>query len=236
MTIRELNALQELDWIRGEKQQLLADVRDELADDSALNDARRSLSNLDAQYARQNALRRDAQLAVEQIEGREAAVQRRLYGGAITNPRELEAMQEEQSMLRRQRAEAEDLLLEHMVETEELQEALDAERRNVSELDTHRRERVPILRERENALSEELKALDSRRLEVLPRFTAQLLSLYETLLGTRGGHAVSRVESSRGREICGACRVALPRSDVQGVRSGDAIVQCNNCRRILYME
>ena len=236
MTIRELYALQELDWVRAEKQQLLAEVRSELADDTALSAARQRLATYEARYSRQNALRRDAQLVVDQIESREATVQGRLYGGGITNPRELEAMQEEQSMLSRQRAEAEDHLLEQMVATEEVQMAIDAERQRVSELDTHRRQRVPLLTDQERALSVELEDLEDRRRELLPQFSAQVLSVYETLLTSRGGHAVSRVESSRGREICGACRVALPRSDVQGVRSGDAVVQCNNCRRILYLE
>ena len=207
-----------------------------MLDNSSLSRARLRLERLEARHIHQNALRRDAQLVVEQLEAREQLVEGRLYGGGVTNPRELEAFQEEQQMLRRQRGEAEDVLLEHMVATEELQEALTGAREAVSTLEEERRQRLPILHEQEQTLSVELEELERRRSALVPQFSPQILSTYETLLASRGGHAVSRVESVRGRDICGACRVALPRSDTQRLRIGESLVQCNNCRRILYME
>ena len=234
--LRELYTLQELDWVRIEKQQALGEVRAELADNSSLNRARLRLERVEAQHIHQNALRHDAQLVVEQLEAREQSVEGRLYGGAVTNPRELEAFQEEQQMLRRQKTEAEDVLLDHMVATEELQEALTGAREAVSTLEAERRQRLPILHEQEQTLSGELEEMERRRSALAPQFNPQILSTYETLLASRGGHAVSRVESVRARDICGACRVALPRSDTQRLRSGESLVQCNNCRRILYLE
>lgn len=236
MSIRELYELQELDWARAEKGRVLDEVRSELADDSNLSRARLLLSRLQAQHTTESALRRDAQLIVEQIEAREQAVENRLYSGAVTNPRELEAFQEEQATLGRQKAEAEDVLLERMVAVEELEESLDETRSALSAMEERRQARVPQLQEQERALSAELDALERRRSELLPQFDGVTLSTYETLLASRGGHAVSKVEASRGNDICGACRVALPRSDAQRVRSGDTLVQCNNCRRILYLE
>lgn len=236
VSIEELYRLQELDWMRAEKQQTLEEVRAELSDDSSLRRANLRRQQLEAQYTTQNALRRDAQLAVDQIEAREQLVQNRLYGGAVTNPRELEAFQEEQSMLRRQKSEAEDELLDHMVATEELQHQLAEAREAAETIDERRRHRVPQLRQQEQTLTEELETINRRRSELLPRFSPQVLSTYETLLNSRGGHAVSKVDQSRGRDVCGACRVALPRADAQRIRSSDATVQCNNCRRILYME
>ena len=236
MSLRELYHLQELDWARGEKQQALDEVRAELSDESALSRARLRLTRLEAQHTNRNALRRDAQLVVEQLEARELVVQNRLYGGAVTNPRELEAFQEEQRMLSRQKSEAEDVLLEHMVATEELYDELVAARETASTLEERRRQRVPQLQQQERTLVAELDSLNRRRSELAPQFPPQALSTYETLLASRGGQAVSKVEQSRGRDICGACRVALPRADTQRVRSGDALVQCNNCRRILFLE
>ena len=236
MSLKELYELQELDWVRAERRQTLDAVRAELSDESNLTLARRRLAQIETRYNAENARRRDAQLAVEQLESREQVVQNRLYGGAVTNPRELEAFQEEQSMLRRQISEAEDILLERMVETEELQDALESARSATATLEEQRQRRVPQLRQQEQSLSDELEAMQLRRAEMLPRFPPQMLSTYETLLESRDGYAVSKVEQSRGRDICAACRVALPRSDTQNVRSGTSLVQCNNCRRILYLE
>ena len=236
VSIRDLYQLQELDWVRAERQQALGEVRAELSDDSTRRRARLRVQHLEAQYNTQNALRRDAQLAVEQIEAREQLVQSRLYGGAVTNPRELEAFQDEQSMLLRQRSEAEDVLLEHMVATEELHDALAEARAASQTLEERRRSRVPQLQQQEQTLTAEIETVNRRRSELLSLFPPQILSTYETLLGSRGGHAVSKVGQSRGRDICEACRVAIPRADTQRVRSRDALVQCNNCRRILYLE
>lgn len=234
--LRELYELQQLDLVKAEKQEALDAVRAELADESNLQQIRARFANIQAQYTTQNALRRDAQLAVEQIEAREEIVQNRLYGGAVTNPRELEAFQEEQTMLSRQKSEAEDLLLERMVATEELQEALASTQETLAALEEQRSLRVPELRRQGRALTDELQDLNRRRDEMVPQFPPQMLSTYETLLASRDGQAVSRVEAGRGRDVCEACRVALPRSDTQRLRTGESLVQCNNCRRILYME
>lgn len=232
----ELYQLQELDWIIAERQQALDAARTELADDSGLRRARLQLAHLESQYTTQNALNRDAQLIVEQIEAREQGVVSRLYSGVVTNPRELEAFQEEQAMLLRQKSEAEDVLLEHMVAVEELQENLNSARSAAADIEERRRQRVPVLRAQERSLSEELETLQRQRAALLPQFPPQVLSLYQTLLTSRDGQAVSKVELARGREICGACRVALPRSDIQRLRTNDSLVQCNNCRRILFVE
>ena len=234
--LRELYELQELDTVRAEKQRTLDAIRAELADESNLRQVRARLATIQAQYTSQNALRRDAQLAVEQIEVREELVQDRLYGGAVTNPRELEAFQEEQTMLSRQKSEAEDILLERMVATEELEEALASTQEALATIEERRSLRVPELRSRGRALSDELQGLNQRRDEMLPQFPPQMLSTYETLRASRDGQAVSKVIASRGRDVCEACRVALPRSDIQRLRTGESLVQCNNCRRILYME
>ncbi|MYC06532.1 MAG: hypothetical protein F4X57_05080 [Chloroflexi bacterium] len=233
LSLHELFDLQEIDLARAEKQETLDKVRAELADDARLRQAQQRLAQLESEYTTQSALRRDAELVVEQIETREEGVQNRLYGGMVTNPRELEALQEEQAILRTQKAEAEDVLLERMVTTEELQDALSRFREGVAALEARRTQRLPMLQEQELTLSAEIEELESRRAAMLPQFPPRILSTYETLRANRGGQAVSMVESARGREICGGCRVALPRSDVQRLRSGEALVQCNNCRRIL---
>ena len=236
MSIVELYSLQQLDLMKAEKQQQLDAARAELADQSDLIRAQQRVAQIDSQHTSRRALLRDAQLVVEQIEVREQTVQERLYSGAVTNPRELEAFQEEQAMLRRQMTEAEDVLLERMVETEELEEALISARTALEAIEERRRERLPRLRRQEHTLSAEIETLERQRSEMLPQFPPQILSIYETLLASRDGHAVSKVELARGREICGVCRVALPTSDAQRLRSVETFVQCNNCRRILYME
>lgn len=233
-SLTQLYELQELDWARAEKQAGLAEVRAELAGDARLTAAQGRLRQLSARHTQQSGLWQQAQRAMQDLEGRLSSLDGRLYGGGITNLRELEAAQEERAALQAQISEAEDTLLERMIATEELQEGLEAARQAVAELEAAREEALPRLRAQEEALSGELAALDARREELLPLIPQATLVLYESLMSSRGGHAVSRVDAGRG--MCQACRIALPQSDMRRVRNDEGVVQCNNCRRILYLE
>lgn len=233
--LRQLYELQELDWVIAERRSSLGEVRAGLAGDATLEQVWVHLQRTEAEHERRSALMRNAQRRVGELEERVWAVEDRLYGGSITNTRELEASQEERARLQEQLSEAEDELLEHMLATEELEETLGVMRERFASLSANREKELTLLRERERALVSELESLGIEREEMLPEIQPQTLALYESLLSTRGGHAVSTVDAGRGG-ICEACRVALPRSDVQRLRNADAVVQCNNCRRILYSQ
>ena len=233
-SLKQLYELQELDWARAEKRNALAEVREALAGDPQLTAAQRRMRQIEAQHSERNAQWQSAQLAAQRLEEQLKNVENRLYGGAVTNVRELEAFQEEQAALQNRISAAEDTLLEHMIATEELQNALEDAQQTFAALQERRRELLPQLQRREQALAAELDALDLARVDLLPPIPPRTLAIYESLLNTRGGHAVSKVDAGRG--ICGACRIALPRSDMQRVRNSEDVVQCNNCRRILYLE
>ena len=233
-SLKQLYELQELDWARAEKRNALAEVRETLAGDPQLTAAQRRMRQIEAQHSERNSQWQSAQIAAQRLEEQLKNVENRLYGGAVTNVRELEAFQEEQATLQSRISEAEDTLLEHMMGTEELQDALEDAQQTFAALQERRRDLLPQLQRREQTLAAELDALDLERVDLLPPIPPRMLAIYESLLNTRGGHAVSKVDAGRG--ICGACRIALPRSDMQRVRNAEGIVQCNNCRRILYLE
>ncbi len=234
MSLRLLYELQQLDSVRAEGQAALDEVQAALSDNRRIVSVQHQVERVRAQYTKQSTLRRDAELALQRIETREQEIEARLYGGAVTNPRDLGALQEEQAMLQRRRSDAEDTLLELMVIAEELQDLLTSGERTLAALEEQRRQRIPRLQDQERMLNGELAALNRDREALLPQIESHLLALYESLLSTRGGQAVSRVDAIR--SMCETCRVTFPRSDLRRIRSEGAIVQCNNCRRILYLE
>ena len=69
------------------------------------------------------------------------------------------------------------------------------------------------------------------RANMAPQIPPVVLSIYETLLKSRGGQAVARVE----RAACQGCRITLPTMDVQRAKNADELVHCNSCGRILYV-
>ena len=55
--------------------------------------------------------------------------------------------------------------------------------------------------------------------------------MYESLLKTRDGSAVAKVE----RGMCQGCRLTLPTLELQRARSSEGIARCGSCGRILYV-
>ncbi len=229
--IKRLHDLQELDRKIQSREKALAEARAKLADESALAAARQRLQLAEARLSERMGYRRDLELAMQQLREKLSGVEQKLYGGGVTNPRELTALNDEHAMLQRQLGEQEEKLLEAMVQVEEAQAAREQSRELAARLEGERNALRLELQGQMETLDAELAVLRRERSTLTPQVPAQVLSLYESLLKSRGGLAVAKVE----RNLCQGCRITLPETDLRRARSGQAIVQCNSCRRILYV-
>ena len=232
MSNKRLYDLQELDWALSADEASLEEVRARLEDESEINAARARLQKLTAELDKRAPLRRNLESSLSRMEERLQAAERRLYGGAVTNPRELSASEEERRLLQEQRGAEEDSMLDVMVEIEELQSSRDATQELLGRLETDREAEYADLLQRQDALVVRIDELRRGRQRITPEIPVAMLSIYESLLKTRGGHAVAKVE----RGLCQGCRLALPTMENQRAKSSQGIVQCSSCRRILYVE
>ena len=232
MSNKRLYDLQELDWALSADEASLKEVRARLEDESEINAARARLQKLTAELDKRAPLRRTLESSLARLEERLQAAEQRLYGGAVTNPRELSASEEERRLLQEQRGAEEDRMLDVMVEIEELQSSRDATQELLGRLETDREAEYTDLLQRQDALVVSIDELRRGRQRITPEIPVAMLSVYESLLKTRGGHAVAKVE----RGLCQGCRLALPTMENQRAKSSQGIVQCSSCRRILYAE
>ena len=232
MSNKRLYDLQELDWELSADEASLEEVRARLEDESEINAARARLQKLTAELDKRAPLRRTLESSLSRMEERLQAAEQRLYGGAVTNPRELSASEEERRLLQEQRGAEEDRMLDVMVEIEELQSSRDATQELLGRLETDREAEYADLLQRQDALVVRIDELRRGRQRITPEIPVAMLSIYESLLKTRGGHAVAKVE----RGLCQGCRLALPTMENQRAKSSQGIVQCSSCRRILYVE
>ena len=228
--IRRLYDLQQLDLESDSVERSLDDVRRRLADESALVASRRRIQEMEGRLAGLEEVRRSQERKVEETRQGLERIENRLYGGVITNPRELEAADLERSHLQDQQTEQEDSLLTTMVEIEETQSRLEASSEKLASAESARETERPALEAEESLLSQRLEELRRDRTESLPQFGANLLAVYERLRGDRNGYAVAMVE----RGMCQGCRIALPSAEVQRVRSAQELIQCSSCQRILF--
>lgn len=229
--IERLYELQELDLRIVDLEKEIAGLEAKLSDDSTLAEASRRVAALEAHADQFAARRRAVNRSLEGLQDRLERIQARLYSGAITNVKEMEAAEEERTVTERSIAESEDELLEVMVTAEEIDEALAKGRQIVGKLEDQRRADVAALTAKVEDARGELLTLSPRRSEMTAAISPPILHRYETLRSSKGGMAVARVE----RGLCSGCRMALTTSELQRVRSAADPMSCGSCRRLLYL-
>ena len=229
--LKQLYELQELDLKHVTLETSLADVSAKLADDSALSSTREVVARTDADLEEVSSRRRASERTITQLQEALEKIESRLYSGAITNPRELSAAEEEREFIVRQQREEEDKLLDLMVEAEDLQSALAESREKLARLEADTpAEKARLLEEKER-LTNGLATLGKARDEAIPQMEARSLSIYESLRKSKNGYAVAKVE----RGMCQGCRLTLSTMELQRARGSHGIVQCSSCSRILYL-
>lgn len=196
------------------------------------------LRALDAQAGEIRA-RRDAVLADERrlddearaLGARADEADTKLYSGTVSSPRELQAMQADVEMLRRQRSDLEDQELEVM----EAREALDAQLATLegdSAVTAAEAERLrAVIAEAEGEIDEELAKEDTARDQQAAAVPASLLADYERRRAQNRGAGAARLVGTS----CTACHLSIPSTEAERIRrdAGAAVAYCDNCGAIL---
>jgi predicted nucleic acid-binding Zn-ribbon protein len=172
---------------------------------------------------------KDAEIVVDDVKMKAADIEKKLYAGTVKDPKELQNLDAELKSLREQVKRREDELLAIL-------ENVDAEETELRELQTNldaiegewnaNRERMTA---EKTTLEPEADALKGTRETQAVDVDRRVLSLYDLLRKRRGGVAVAGIE----RGMCQGCRISLPVSILQRARTGNGIVQCVSCERIL---
>ena len=194
-------------------------------------------AELDATAARAHELERAQKRAEDEIaslEEKAASTDRQLYGGSVTAPRELQALQDEAAALRRRVGLREDELLAAMEELEpvaaevaRLGDARDAAAGSASSL----REAV---RQAEASIDAEVAELRAAREALVSSVPDALVAQYERIRARSGGVGIARLDGHR----CTGCHLELPNREVDELRRAapDAIVLHDECGRILVRD
>lgn len=184
--------------------------------------------DLHARQARLRALELELQSTAEKA----AKMERDLYSGRSTNPKELTALQQDVQALGRQRQRIEDDMLTLMEQVETLSQQLQAFEMNRQARERDLDEHLEEYRTQTRTLTAEIESLRNRREAASSETDPDLLRRYERLRSRKDGVAVAAVVKG----ICEGCHVAVPEAKRGEVLEGDHIVTCEGCGRILYAE
>ncbi len=205
--------------------QRLADLKDNIAELNA--DIAIATKNRDELAREQDRLEGEMGIADQKIQREES----RLFSGAVSNPRELKALQSEVAMLKRNRGAAEDALLEVMVSKDTADSTL-------SSLVAERDEKLAGAEELGRTVASLVGAIDSEldghekaRADAAPAIPPDLLQLYEKLRSTKGGVGAAALQGG----TCQGCHTTLPSREVERMKNEGGLQRCENCRRILVV-
>ena len=228
--VKQLYGLQEIDLKLAEEEARRESLLSRLADRSELQASTERLERLEKRSGELSSRSRAFERLVAEVEQTLERLDDRLYGGGVTNPQQLAAAQEERAFTSARKKEAEDHLLETMIDLDELEPVLAEARETASRLQEERPGLEKAWREQEEEAVAQIETLRADREALLPTMPASLLPLYESLRKSKSGRAMALVE----RGTCQGCRLSLTTQETQRARSGQQIVQCSSCGRILY--
>ena len=175
---------------------------------------------------------KEAEWALEELDRRLRMQEQRLYSGVVTNPKELNALQQEVQHLRAQQNRQEEMTLEVILTTESLQEVANSKAEALQQAQEKWLETNASGMIRRDQLEAKRQELMANREQFVSNIDTQLLSRYEALKRTKQGRAVSKVDQNS----CQWCRVILTPSELQRVRTTTDLQMCSNCGRILYYD
>jgi uncharacterized protein len=173
---------------------------------------------------------KDHELQLAGTEAKQRKIEGDLYGGRVSNPKELSSLQEELGMLARTRDHLEDRILALLDQVEILREQASTAEAARTGLERRLAAHVAEYEAARIRLDGEIETLTSERSAAAARVDARLLRRYEGIAAQEGGLGIVPIHDGR----CGGCHNALPTDFVARVRDGQIVI-CERCRRILYL-
>ena len=153
-----------------------------------------------------------------------------LYGGKISDIKELKQIQKVIANYQEEKDSIEEDVLDLMEEMEDLDKSishLDEDLKVKEEEFKKRKEEMDLAR---LVIEKNMNSLNIKRGEILSKITDdRLLKEYKLLRKEKGGKAIMEVDGS----ICPGCYLDLPSDVIYRLKKNRKIITCPNCNRIL---
>jgi uncharacterized protein len=207
------------------EQRILDELTVELEAVKAEHGAKKS--ELDAISLEQGRLEGD----VSMIEDKIKHESERLYGGDISNPKELATIQAELDGLRRRKSHLEDQDLEVMERREGVEGELSALTEKLDALTLRAAEAESARDTAAVEIETDLSKNEAERAAIAPEIPEELRELYEDLRAKKEGVGVAQLVGG----VCRGCGVSISPVALDEIKraADDEISRCENCRRLL---
>lgn len=200
-----------------------------LAEPEELKAARSQVQQTDGELSAWHARQKSVELEAQTLAERVSATDKKLMGGTVRDPKELQALQASAEALRRQRAGKEEEGVEALLQVEEFSRIKQEQSAALSSIEkgwAHRHDDLIQEEAKLKRLAMQLKAQRAKLVEALPPAD---YTMYEELRKRKAGVAVVAIENG----LCTACNVRIPTGVVSATKSRSDTVYCPSCGRIL---
>ena len=204
--VQVLAELQRVDTALDRDRERLAVVRVQLGDRSALAELEAEHQAARDEAHHKTTEQRDLELELDDLRQKLTTLEKKLYGGTVHNPKELNDMANEAKQFRGLISTREDRLIELYDVVEAATSALaEATARLEAAQAAHADSQRDLVAERDRLLAE-IAEHEQRRASTAAESDPQSLRIYDGLRRTRGGLAVAEVA----QRTCQGCRISLP--------------------------
>jgi predicted nucleic acid-binding Zn-ribbon protein len=226
---KQLYELQELDIDIENTQQTLELKTHQLGKRDILDAAQNHLNTKQKNLEELKHQRREAEADLDDVTSKINNTNQQLYGGKITNPKELSNLQHEVNTLKNMNDQLETKALEIIDRVEAAEKTVADANVNYQKLEEEWQQEQKQLETDTALLQKTLAELTEKRQLLASQIESPALNLYERVRQQKK-QAVSKVEQG----ICRACRISVSASNLQKARGGQP-VQCGSCGRILFI-
>jgi uncharacterized protein len=224
-----LYRLQTLDLAITQYRARLDEITALLGNDEQVSQVRQQLEAANQALKPWQTRSRDLDLEIKGLVQKIEQTDRRLYSGMVTNPKELEEMQNELVSLKRRQSQLEDEMLEAMVNSDEGQVAVTEAQRGLDTAQAAWNGSQTDLVFEKQRLEKELVDLTAQRKKAAAEVDPASLARYDAIRPKKRGQAVALLQG----DSCMLCGVEQTSSLAQQVRQGTQLVYCESCGRIL---
>ncbi len=217
------------DEIRDGKKRLGQIVRLQGADQELLP-ARERAATAANEFQRLRANQNELNLELKGLISKAKNSERRLYSGAVKNPKELSDLQHEVESLTRRRGILEDEILEIMILSEEAEEEDKDATNSLLRMEAERELELQELESEKTSLIRRINDLNIERKRQIALISPASITSYEDTIRRVGLTAVVLLKGER----CGGCQVSVPANLVKAADEGQ-LIHCDSCGRILAL-
>jgi predicted nucleic acid-binding Zn-ribbon protein len=228
-TAQQLYRLQEVELEIESKEQSVLKMTEQLGDSPELVKVR---SDLAATQQHQEELKKQQHTLEwedDDLTNKLKVAEEELYSGRIKNSKELGNLQHETGIFKSKRSQIDEKILILMDQIEANTKKLIDFAEQFKKAESASQERHEQLVVDIEQMKSSLAELEEEKQGLISGLDSQISRLYYDLKKKRKT-AVAKVSQG----TCSACRIQLPMTDMQRVRSG-SVVQCSSCQRILYL-